>query len=171
MLLLALVIATGCSDRAGEPETTSKEQTVPTKSSTGTAAAERVLIPDAVRAWPQVTVTDCESYRPTHTHELAIVGSLSRRCIEAAFRSTSAVFFSSWTTEPISQTDRSAYEVWGEIDGHEILVRVRGDEHISGYRTRDARIDATGEIAVLAVGRPPEGSLDEAGAWPYGVTQ
>lgn len=131
--------------------------------------SDRVLLTDEVLSWPHVQADNCQGYAPAHAQELVIIDSLSQDCIEAAFRADALVVFSTTLDAAQQSARRGQFDAWGSIDGKSVLVRTRGEELISGFRTREALVPDTGELALIAVGThwgEGPGSADPE-IWPY----
>jgi len=167
LVAFALVVLAACGAEQPNPDgaESRSDPTDPDRSPSAQAEIDgatkvRILIPDAVKAWPTVTLKDCRGFKPVGPKQLVYVEHFDGDCA-SAFMSDSAVFFSGVDPKPLPDSVRGDFEVWGSIQGHEVLVQVRGTEKIDAYSFSAVRVADTGEFAIMSV------RADHPEAWPY----
>lgn len=163
MAAVAVLIAVSACANAESAADDPKEEPV---RSAEPSNEPRILIPDLVRSWPRVDATNCERYQPTHRRELVFTQKATSSCIEAALSSDSIVFFSAVDPSELAER-RDLYEPWGEVEGHQVLLNVRGFELMNFNPPSAAAVPDTDEVALLVYGNVDSNPSLDPGIWPY----
>lgn len=134
-----------------------------TEDSTPTADAserpDRLLVPTVAETWGSQSVADCASYQYGEEPEVVYVPQLSYECVAQVPHDASVVFSSTDAVTIGGIGWEKASEPWVQVDGHQVMKKVEGDEfNLTSRVIQGVWVDTPREYAVF-VGPEAPGAL------------
>jgi len=111
---------------------------------------ERLLVPAATETWESQTVADCASYQYGEVPEVVYVPQLSYECVAKVPHDASVVFSATDAVTIGGIAWEKASEPWVQVDGHQVMKKVEGDEfNLTSRVIQGVWVDTPREYAVF----------------------